>query len=159
MPAAPIIDVASLDLARIVVPKEEILALNPQRHEFEQVDALVMLDLERVLAVGIRHQREDEFWVRGHIPGRPLMPGVLMIETAAQVGSALYAKKYGPRAGKFLGFGGVSEVKFRGAVLPGQTLVMAVEALAIKPRMGRFQAQGFVGETMVFEGELTAVSI
>ena len=157
MPAAPIIDVKSLDLTNIVVPKEEILALNPQRHEFEQVDALVWLDLERVLAVGIKHQREDEFWVRGHVPGRPLMPGVLMIETAAQVSSALYSKKHGPREGKFLGFGGVNEVKFRGAVLPGQTLVMVVQALAIKPRMGRFRAQGFVNGAMVFEGQLTAV--
>ncbi len=157
MPPAPILDVTSLDLAKIVVPKEEILAMNPQRHEFEQVDALVMLDLERMLAVGIKRQREDEFWVRGHIPGRPLMPGVLMIEMAAQVGSALYGKKHGGREGKFLGFGGVTDVKFRGAVLPGQTLVMVAESLVVKPRMGRFRAQGFVDGAMVFEGQLTAV--
>ena len=67
---------------------------------------------------GYRDVRDDEFWVRGHIPGRPIFPGVLMIETAAQL-VGYYAMSKMPSQG-FLGFGGVEDVKFRGTVVPGQ---------------------------------------
>jgi 3-hydroxyacyl-[acyl-carrier-protein] dehydratase len=159
MPAPPLFDVTSLDLSRVVLSKDEVLALNPQRHEFEQLDAIAHLDLERGLAVAFKRQREDEFWVRGHIPGRPLMPGVMMIETAAQTCSVLYGKKFAEREGRFFGFGGVDRVKFRGAVRPGQTLVMVALATLLKPRLARFDTQGFVDGGMVFEGEITGVSL
>jgi len=87
------------------------------------VDRLISLDLEAGQAVGIKTQRNDEFWTRGRIPGRPIMPGVLMIEMAAQISSVIYHRKFETGGKKFFGFGGVNEVKFRGTVEPGQELL------------------------------------
>ena len=159
MASPQILDPTSIDLAQVAVTKEEILALNAQREEFEQVDRLISLDLEAGLAVGIKSQRPDEFWTRGHIPGRPIMPGVLMIEMAAQISSAIYHLKFQTGGKKFFGFGGVNLVKFRGTVDPGQDLIMVVRAKALKSRMAIFEAQGFVDGKMVFEGEVTGVVI
>ena len=159
MASPPILDPSSIDLAQVAVTKEEILALNAQRDEFEQVDRLISLDLEAGLAVGIKSQRPDEFWTRGHIPGRPLMPGVLMIEMAAQISSAIYHLKFQTGGKKFFGFGGVNLVKFRGTVEPGQDLIMVVRAKALKSRMAIFEAQGFVDGRLVFEGEVTGIVI
>lgn len=159
MASAPILDPTTIDLTRTAVTKEEILALNAQREEFEQVDRLVSIDLEEGLAVGIKTQRPDEFWTRGHIPGRPIMPGVLMIEMAAQISSVIYHLKFETGGKKFFGFGGVNAVKFRGGVEPGSDLVMVVKAKALRSRMAIFEAQGFVDGKMVFEGEVSGVVI
>lgn len=157
MASAPLLDPASIDLSSTAVTKEEILALNAQRDEFEQVDRLVSLDIDQGLAVGIKTQRPDEFWTRGHIPGRPIMPGVMMIEMAAQISSVIYHRKFETGGKVFFGFGGVNAVKFRGAVEPGDDLVMVVKAKALKSRMAIFDAQGFVNGKMVFEGEISGI--
>lgn len=159
MASQPIVDPASISVENVAVTKEEILALNAQRDEFEQVDRLISLDLEEGLAVGIKRQRSDEFWTRGHIPGRPIMPGVLMIEMAAQISSVIYHLKFETGGKKFFGFGGVNQVKFRGSVEPGDDLIMVVRAKALRSRMAVFEAQGFVGGKMVFEGEVTGIVI
>lgn len=155
--SAPLLDPASIDLSSTAVTKEEILALNAQRDEFEQVDRLVSLDIDQGLAVGIKTQRPDEFWTRGHIPGRPIMPGVMMIEMAAQISSVIYHRKFETGGKVFFGFGGVNAVKFRGGVEPGDDLVMVVKAKALKSRMAIFDAQGFVNGKMVFEGEISGI--
>ncbi|MCB1064266.1 MAG: beta-hydroxyacyl-ACP dehydratase [Verrucomicrobiae bacterium] len=157
MASAPILDLATLNLEETAVSKEEILNVNAQRDEFEQLDRLISLDLEQGLAVGIKAQTPDEFWTRGHIPGRPLMPGVLMIEMAAQVSSVIYHLKFNTAGKKFFGFGGVNNVKFRGSVEPGSDFIMVVRAKALRSRMAVFEAQGFVDGKMVFEGEVTGL--
>ena len=157
MASDPIIDLSTIDTDNVAVSKEEILALNPQRDEWEQLDRIVHLDLEEGLAVGIKTQRSDEFWVSGHIPGRPIMPGVLMIEMAAQVSSVLYHLKFETGGKVFFGFGGVNNVKFRGAVEPGSDLVIVSRAKALRSRMAVFETQGFVGGTLVFEGDVTGL--
>ena len=157
MPSQLILDPATINTKEEAVTKDEILALNAQRDEFEQVDRLISIDLDEGLAVGIKTQRPDEFWTRGHIPGRPIMPGVLMIEMAAQISSLIYHLKFDTAGEKFFGFGRVNNVKFRGSVEPGCDLVMVVRAKAMRSRMAVFEAQGFVDETMVFEGEVTGI--
>lgn len=157
MASAPILDLSTLDFSQSAVTKEEILALNAQRDEFEQVDRFVVLDVEQGLGVGIKSQRSDEFWTRGHIPGRPIMPGVMMIEMAAQISSVIYHRKFETNGKVFFGFGGVNAVKFRGGVVPGDDLVMVVKAKALKSRMAIFDAQGFVDGKMVFEGEISGI--
>ncbi|MDF1657658.1 MAG: beta-hydroxyacyl-ACP dehydratase [Verrucomicrobiales bacterium] len=159
MASQPIVDPATITTDNVAVTKEEILALNAQRDEFEQVDHLVSIDLEEGLAVGIKSQQPDEFWTRGHIPGRPIMPGVLMIEMAAQISSVIYHLKFETGGKKFFGFGGVNKVKFRGSVEPGNDLIMVVKATKLRSRMAIFEAQGFVDGAMVFEGEVTGIVI
>lgn len=157
MASAPFLDLATLDLEKVAVSKEEIFKVNPQRDEFEQLDRLIHLDLAEGLAVGIKTQTPGEFWTRGHIPGRPLMPGVLMIEMAAQVSSVIYHLKFETGGKKFFGFGGVNNVKFRGSVEPGCDLIMISRTKKLSSRIAVFETQGLVDGKLVFEGEVTGL--
>ena len=157
MVSQEIIDLSTIDLNNVVVDKEEILKLNAQRYEFEQLDKVVYFDEEEHVIAGMKHQKEDEFWVKGHIPGRPLMPGVLMIEMAAQLGSIMFHKIFDTNGTKFFGFGGVNNIKFRGAVVPGQDFYMIAKATKMRSRITIFHAQGYVDGNMVFEGDITGV--
>jgi len=157
MPPEPLIDLSTIDMSRLVADHEAIYRLNPQRFEFELLDGLFLLDHDRGCIAGYRDVRDDEFWVRGHIPGRPIFPGVLMIETAAQLVSYLMTSLT-PDKG-FLGFGGVEGVKFRGTVVPGERIIMLGKMLQIRPRRCVGATQAFVGERMVYEGTITGMWI
>ncbi|MBI5865941.1 MAG: beta-hydroxyacyl-ACP dehydratase [Planctomycetes bacterium] len=150
MPPPAILDPSSLKFDQVLADREEIMRANPQRHEFQLLDAIIYRDDERGIIAGYHDVKPDAFWVRGHIPGRPLLPGVLMIEVAAQLCSYMHHSKVGGEA--FLGFAGVEGVKFRGAVVPPSRLVLILQGKSIKPRRVICYAQGFVGDTMVFEG-------
>jgi len=159
MASAPIIDVNTLNLSQVIYGKEDILKCNPQRYEFEQLDSILTMNLETGIAAGCKVQKPDEFWIRGHIPGNPLMPGVLMIEMAAQVCSIFFHKKFGNESKKFFAFGGVDKIKFRGFVRPGDTLIMVIRAINLRSRYAVYESQGFANGKMVFEGEITGVII
>jgi len=152
-----LVDLATIDLDRVVVPIEEIRRLNPHRHEMEQLTAVIHLDPEAGQIVAVKDVRDDEFWVRGHIPGRPLLPGVLMIEAAAQMCSVYF--KTVKRDPRFLGFGGVDGVKFRGQVVPGDRLLLLGRAVEIRSRRAVFDTQGVVGNRLVFEARITGMPI
>ena len=82
-----LINPADYPLDKILFDAEECMRRNPQRFEFLQLTSILHMDLENNLIVGHRHIGDDEFWMRGHLPGRPLFPGVLMIECMAQMAS------------------------------------------------------------------------
>jgi 3-hydroxyacyl-[acyl-carrier-protein] dehydratase len=157
MPPQSIVDPAQLDLLHPLARREEIYAALPHRYEFALLDALVLLDLERGVYAGYLDICAGAYWVRGHIPGRPLFPGVLMIEAAAQLASYLHRRLF-PEAG-FIGFTGVDAVKFRGAVEPPSRLVLVGRAKQIRTRRVVCETQGFVGPTMVFEAEITGMTM
>jgi 3-hydroxyacyl-[acyl-carrier-protein] dehydratase len=158
MPPEAILDVSQVDLSRVVADREQIRRHNPQRFEMEQLDAIVLLDQERQIAVGYKDVRPDEFWVRGHMPGYPLMPGVLICEAAAQLGS-YYVSACNLLAGDFLGFGGMENVRFRGAVKPGDRLVFVGRMAKYHRRQVVLNVQGFVGTSMVFHGDIIGVPL
>ncbi len=152
MPPELLVDPLSIDVSKPVRDIEDIRAHNRQRFEMEMLDGIALLDMERQLAVGFKNLSENDFWVRGHIPGRPLFPGVLQIEAAAQLTSYYYMESIGNPPGVFIGFMGVEGVKFRGFVEPKDTFVIAAKAVKIRSRRCEFYCQGFVREKMVFEG-------
>ncbi len=78
MPPEYHLDPASLDLGRVLADADAIRRVNQQRFEMEQLTAIVFDDGERHLIAGYKDVRPDEFWVRGHMPDYPLLPGVLM---------------------------------------------------------------------------------
>src|SRR5689334_22397880 len=94
MPPAYHVDPGSLDLGRVLADEDAIRRVNPQRFEMAQLTAIVSVDPERHLIAGYKDVRPDEFWVRGHMPGWPLLPGVLMCEAAAQL-CAYYIATHG----------------------------------------------------------------
>src|SRR6059058_1566051 len=103
MPPEPLIDPTGFDLSHVVADLEAIREVNPQRFEMEQLTAIVLVKPEQHLIVGYKDVREDEFWVRGHMPDYPLLPGVLMCEAAAQLCS-YYTVSQGLLKGDFIGF-------------------------------------------------------
>jgi len=157
MPPNPFVDLASLDVNKVLVDREGIYSVNPHRFEFQMLDGIIYLDHKKGLVAGYRHIRGDEYWVRGHIPGRPIFPGVLMIETAAQLVSYYVQSDPSLAHGDFLGFGGVDGVKFRGTVVPGDTLFMIGKMVEIRSRRCIGATQGFVNGQMVYEGLITGM--
>jgi len=159
-----LVDLAQVDLSQIQLPIEVIRDLNPHRYEMEQLSGVLHLDPDERTIVAYKDVRDDEFWVRGHIPGRPLLPGVLMVEAAAQMCSVYF--KHVQADPRFLGFGGIDKVKFRGQVAPGERLLLLGKALEIRRRRAVFDTQGVVGDgadpptwTLVFEARITGMPI
>src|SRR6516225_6459024 len=149
-------DPKELDLGRVIADQEAIRKVNPQRYGMEQLTAIVYVDPAQHLIAGYKDVRDDEFWVRGHMPDYPLLPGVLMCEAAAQLCS-YYTTTQGLLQGDFIAFGGMEEVRFRGVVRPGDRLVLVGKAIRMHRRQTIFDVQGFVGSTMVFHATIIGV--
>jgi len=158
MPPATFVDLNEIDLETLVFDRDAVRARNPHRHEFELLHGVVAYDREAELIVGVHRAPEDAFWVRGHIPGRPIFPGVLMIETAAQLCSFYWYETF-PEQKSFFGFGGIENTRFRGVVKPGDTLVIVGKSVQVKPRRAIFDTQGFVDGKMVFESRIIGVPV
>ena len=158
MPPPAHLDPAQLDLTRVAADLETVRRVNPQRYEMEHLDAIVHIDYEQHVLAGYKDVRPDEFWVRGHMPGYPLMPGVLMCEAAAQLCS-YYTTTVGLLSGDFIGFGGMENVRFRGTVRPGDRLLLVAKGIRLHRRQTTFSVQGFVGNAMVFNADILGVSM
>lgn len=154
-----ILDPATLNFENVIADQEEIRRYNPQRFEMEQLTAIIYEDTKQQVCAGYKDITHDEFWVRGHMPNMPLMPGVVMLEAAAQMCS-YFAQKYDLLGASMVGFGGLEEVRFRDPVIPGDRLVL-VSAM-IKLRRGRIvvtRFQGFVRNSLAFDGILKGIPI
>jgi len=159
MPPELYLDPSGLDLNHVVADQEAIRAVLPQRYEMEQLTAIVYIDPKQQIIAGYKDVRADEFWVRGHVPGAPLLPGVLMCEAAAQLCS-FYISKYAPFVVEgFVGFGGLETVRFRAPVRPGDRLVLIGKASRLRRRQCIFNVQGFVGRTMVFQAQVWGMAM
>ena len=157
MPAsAPILPPETLDPSRVIVGKQGIREWVPQRHEFEMLDGIVHYDEAALVAAAVKTLDADQFWVRGHIPGRPLFPGVLMIESAAQLCCYLFCRRTQEKQ-RFFAFGGVSDVRFRGVVKPGDTILLLARAQKVRSNLGVFDTQAFHGRELVYEGVITGM--
>jgi 3-hydroxyacyl-[acyl-carrier-protein] dehydratase len=154
-----LIDLSQIDFTRPLATADDIRQVNPQRHEMEQLTAIVYVDPQKYECVGYKDVTDQEFWVRGHMPGLPLMPGVIMLEAVAQLCSYV-SQKYDLLGAEMVGFGGLEDVRFRDPILPGDRLI--VMCALDKIRRGRMvvcRFQGVVGESVVVEGILKGIPI
>ncbi len=154
-----ILDFSEYDVNHVIGDQEEIRRYNLQRFEMEQLTAVVYADADRGICAGYKDLTDAEFWVRGHMPNMPIMPGVVMCEAAAQL-SSYFAQKYDLLGCKIVGLGGLEDVRFRGAVVPGDRLVVVVQRLKVRRgSMILCRFQGFVREMLVVEGKIMGISL
>ncbi|MGB5960491.1 MAG: 3-hydroxyacyl-ACP dehydratase FabZ [Coleofasciculaceae cyanobacterium] len=132
---------------------EEIQKILPHRYPFALVDRIIEY-VPGKKAVGIKNVTFNEPHFQGHFPGRPLMPGVLIVEAMAQVGGVVLTQLPDLYGSLFV-FAGIDKVRFRRPVVPGDQLIMTTELLSIKRRrFGKMQARAVVDGQRVAEGEL-----
>jgi 3-hydroxyacyl-[acyl-carrier-protein] dehydratase len=156
MPPEPLLDLTKLKTDVVLADRAAIETVNPQRFEMMQLSAIVHVDQANHTIVGYKDVGPDEFWVRGHMPGYPLMPGVIMCEIGAQLMS-YYIRKYSIVPNEMILFSGINAVKFRGQVRVGDRFFMVCHASRLTRRQVVSQVQGFVGGKMVFEGEMVGM--
>ena len=156
--ASPLLlDLSAIDLSRVAMGREKIEEVLPHRGQMAMVDAICHLDPAAMVAVGWRDVRDDEFWVTGHFPGNPLLPGVLLVEASAQVCLICYKTCTPEIAGRLVVFGGIDRVRFRGAVRPGDRLYLVAKMLEQSRRGARAATQAVAGGRLVYEGEVLAI--
>jgi len=139
-----------------VMEQAEIQALLPHRYPFLLVDRIKEIEPDRRI-VGIKNVTVNEPFFQGHFPGRPVMPGVLIVEAMAQVGGVLAFKSMGPSAKPVVYLTGVDGAKFRRPVVPGDQLRFEVDVVKKRPPFWKMQAKAFVDNELVCEAEVTAM--
>lgn len=148
-PAGPTADTAR----SVVLSSEQILNLLPHRYPFALVDRVIDY-VPGQRAVALKNVTFNEPQFQGHFPGRPLMPGVLIVEAMAQVGGLIVTQMPDLPKGLFV-FAGIDGVRFRRPVVPGDQLVISCELLSLKrKRFGKVKAEATVDGELVCAGEL-----
>ncbi|MBT5136450.1 MAG: hypothetical protein HN568_06295 [Phycisphaerae bacterium] len=155
MAIEPILDINTINLSNVVMTEETVGKLNPQTGDMRQLNYVAWVSEDNQTGVGIKEVKDDEFWVAGHIPGRPIYPGVLMIESAAQMSSILYHGN--AESNHFMGFTRCDKCSFRGQVVPGN--ILAVVSVIRKFQRRRFvcDTQGYVDGNFIFEAQITGM--
>ncbi|MGQ0695894.1 MAG: 3-hydroxyacyl-ACP dehydratase FabZ [Nitrospiraceae bacterium] len=134
----------------------EIQALLPHRYPFLLVDRIKELEPDRRI-VGLKNVTINEPFFQGHFPGRPVMPGVLIIEAMAQAGGVLVFKSGGPTGKPIVYMAGIEVAKFRRPVVPGDQLRFEVDVLKKRPPFWKMQGKAFVENELVCEAVVTAM--
>lgn len=149
-------DILDIDLDGVAYSADAIEKVNPHRGAMRLIDKIVYATDDLQYTIACRDVRDDEFWVPGHIPGRPIFPGVLMVEAGAQLASFVCLKKTGI---EFMGFAGLEDVKFRGQVVPGDRLHILCELLELRTRRSKSRVQGVVSGRLVFEATIIGMPL
>ena len=134
----------------------EIQAILPHRYPFLLVDRIEGLEVGKRV-IGIKNVTINEPFFQGHFPGRPIMPGVLIIEAMAQVGGVLAFKSSKEAGAKLVYFMGIEKAKFRKPVIPGDRLRFVVEVLRARHPYWKMRGEVFVDDMLVCEAELMAM--
>ncbi len=133
--------------------KEEIEKIIPQREPFLMIDK-VEAYIPGESAVAYKQVKEDEWYFKGHFPGNPIMPGVLITESLAQTG-AVAILSLEENKGRNALFGGIDKMKFKKVVIPGDILKLEVKIIKKKGPIGIGEAVATVQDKIVAKGELT----
>ncbi len=135
-----------------------ILEMLPHRYPMLLVDRVLEI-VPRQRIVALKNVSFNEPFFCGHFPGRPVMPGVLVIEAMAQAGGLLLLQEVAAREGKLIYLTGVTDVKFRRPVVPGDQLRFEVAVLRMRTVHARLQARALVDGQLAAEAVLSSVMV
>jgi 3-hydroxyacyl-[acyl-carrier-protein] dehydratase len=144
---APVLE--TIDIGRL-------MELLPHRYPFLMVDRIVDVDGDNA-AVGIKNVTMNEHFFVGHFPGRPIMPGVLIIEGMAQTAGAICLHARRAETPKLVYFMTIDAARFRKPVLPGDTLQYRVQKIRNRGNVWKFAGEAWVGNQKVAEAEISAL--
>jgi 3-hydroxyacyl-[acyl-carrier-protein] dehydratase len=139
-----------------VMEQAEIQSILPHRYPFLLVDRIQELVPDQRI-VGIKNVTVNEPFFQGHFPGRPVMPGVLILEAMSQVGAILAFKSLGSSARPVVYLTGVDGAKFRKPVVPGDRLRFEIEVVKKRAPFWKMRGKAYVEENLVCEAEVTAM--
>ena len=139
-----------------MLDSEAIQKILPHRYPFLLVDRVLELEPGQ-RAVGIKNVTANEPFFAGHFPGRPVMPGVLIVEALAQTAGVLMGE--GAGEGRIPLFMGIDRARFRRQVVPGDQLRLEVEVLQQRRNVCRVAGKAFVGEDLAAEAEIMAMLV
>lgn len=159
MPATPFVDCAALERAPAVVSRAEIYRFCKQSGRLALLDGLLRFEPAGEVVVGYLDLDASQWWAADHIPGRPIFPGVLMVEAAAQLCTFDYMHRREDLGEAFVGFGGIDAVRFRGVVEPPARMLFAGRPKRLRGSMFTYETQGFVGGRLVFEADILGVVV
>lgn len=161
---APLADLSQLDLSRSVFSVSDMQQVLRQRGTFSLIQGVLHLDPGKDdLVVGYHDVRADEWWAKDHIPGRPIFPGVLMVEASAQLGSFDFFRRHPEVPLTFIAFTGIDSVRFRSTVEPDCRLYFVGRATRSRVHGGKvmfaYEFQGLVDGKIVFEAEISGMQL
>jgi 3-hydroxyacyl-[acyl-carrier-protein] dehydratase len=154
---APLFDLSGIDLGARRADRKQIERWVPHRGQMALLDYIVWHSDDFKRGVALKHVRDDEFWVPGHFPARAMLPGVLMIESGAQVATFLYNARFPePRIAAFVR---LEEATFRIPVVPGDDLYLLCREVKFTPKRFSSDIQGMVDGKVVFDARITGMTV
>lgn len=150
-----LLDLSQIDVANRAVGREQIGLINPHRGHMALLDYVLYHSSDFKEGVALKQNRADEFWVDGHFPGRPLLPGVIMVEAGAQLASFLFNGRFNkPRLAAFTH---IDHCTFRNAVTVGDDLFLLCREIKVNARRFVTEVQGAVAGKIAFEAQITGM--
>jgi 3-hydroxyacyl-[acyl-carrier-protein] dehydratase len=155
--SAFLFDLDGIDLTRRLHDRTQIATVNAHRGDMALLDSIVWISPDFRQSIALKVAKPDEFWVAGHFPGRPMYPGVLMVESAAQLAAYLYNIRQNKRL--LAAFTRIDNCSFRNSVVPGDELFLLCQEVKWSRRGFVCDVQGVTDGKLAFEARISGLAV